>query len=113
MEFRRVLFRSVESEIINFGYTIYGWRQVPVDMSVIGDKAMMTRPEIEQIMIAGPLPDESSRAEFEKTLYLIRRRIEKKFIEAQIQGFYVCSPSKLGRAAGREEGWQYVLIPGV
>src|SRR3546814_13629461 len=22
----------VESEIINFGYTIYGWRQVPVDM---------------------------------------------------------------------------------
>src|SRR3546814_3529209 len=62
-------------------------------MSVIGDKAMMTRPEIEQIMIAGPLPDESSREEFEKTLYLIRRRIEKKVIEAQIQGFYVCSLS--------------------
>src|SRR3546814_13242805 len=64
-----------------------------VDMSVIGDKAMMTRPEIEQIMIAGPLPDESSREEFEKTLYLIRRRIEKKVIEAQIQGFY-----EIGRA---------------
>src|SRR3546814_694962 len=44
-------------------------------------------------MIAGPLPDESSREEFEKTLYLIRRRIEKKVIEAQIQGFYVCSLS--------------------
>src|SRR3546814_1529325 len=57
----------VESEIINFGYTIYGWREVPVDMSVIGDKAMMTRPEIEQIMIAGPLPDESSREGFART----------------------------------------------
>ena len=44
----------VESEIIGFGYKIYGWRRVPVDVSVIGDKAMQSRPEIEQIMIAGP-----------------------------------------------------------
>ena len=29
----------VESEIIEAGYTIYGWRQVPVDVSVIGEKA--------------------------------------------------------------------------
>jgi hypothetical protein len=27
-------------------------------------------------MIAGPLPDEQDAAEFEKTLYLVRRRIE-------------------------------------
>jgi glutamate synthase (NADPH) large chain len=83
----------IESEIIDFGYTIYGWRQVPVDVSVIGDKAMLTRPEIEQIMIAGPLPDEESAAEFEKKLYLVRRRIEKKLIEAQVQGCYICSLS--------------------
>ena len=83
----------VESEIIDFGYTIYGWRQVPVDVSVIGDKAMMTRPEIEQIMIQGPQPDAVDAAEFEKNLYLIRRRIERKVVEAQIQGFYICSLS--------------------
>jgi glutamate synthase (NADPH/NADH) large chain len=83
----------VESEIIDFGYTIYGWRQVPVDVSVIGEKALLTRPEIEQIMIAGPLPDEASIEEFEKKLYLIRRRIERKVVEAQIQGFYICSLS--------------------
>ena len=41
----------VETEILTFGYTIYGWRQVPVDVSVIGEKAEATRPEIEQIMI--------------------------------------------------------------
>ena len=83
----------VESEIIDAGYTIYGWRQVPVDVSVIGTKAQATRPEIEQIMIAGPMPEEQDVAEFEKELYLIRRRIEKKVIAAQINDFYVCSLS--------------------
>ena len=83
----------VESEIIDAGYTIYGWRQVPVDVSVIGDKAQRTRPEIEQIMIAGPLPQDQSEEEFEKQLYLIRRRIEKKVIAAQIADFYICSLS--------------------
>ena len=83
----------VESEIIDFGYSIYGWRQVPVDVSVIGEKALRLRPEIEQIMIAGPLPEECSEAEFERNLYLIRRRIERKAIEAQIQNFYICSLS--------------------
>ncbi len=83
----------VEAEIIEAGYKIYGWRQVPVNVSVIGVKAQNTRPEIEQIMIAGPLPDRQSIAEFEKNLYLIRRRIEKKVIAAQIQDFYICSLS--------------------
>src|ERR1700761_7591823 len=83
----------VESVIIEEGYAIYGWRQVPVDVSVIGQKAQATRPEIEQIMIAGPAPDEASAAEFEKNLYLVRRRIEKRVIAAQIQGFYICSLS--------------------
>ncbi|MEE2916019.1 MAG: glutamate synthase large subunit, partial [Pseudomonadota bacterium] len=83
----------VESEVIGAGYTIYGWRQVPVDVSVIGMKAQSTRPEIEQIMIAGPMPDEASAEEFEKNLYLVRRRIEKRVIAAQIQGFYTCSLS--------------------
>ena len=87
----------VESEIIGFGYKVYGWRQVPVDVSVIGAKAMASRPEIEQIMIAGPLPGDgingSEVEAFEKDLYLIRRRIEKAVIAAQIQGFYICSLS--------------------
>jgi glutamate synthase (NADPH/NADH) large chain len=83
----------VEAEIIEAGYTIYGWRQVPVDVSVIGEKAQRTRPEIEQIMIAGPMPEAQDMAEFEKELYLIRRRIEKKVVAAQINDFYVCSLS--------------------
>ncbi len=83
----------VEAELIEAGYTIYGWRQVPVNVSVIGQKAQATRPEIEQIMIAGPIPEKQSAEEFEKTLYLVRKRIEKRIIAAQVQDFYVCSLS--------------------
>ena len=83
----------VESAVIEAGCTIYGWRQVPVDVSVIGLKAQATRPEIEQIMIAGPLPENQNAEEFEKTLYLVRRRIEKRVVAQQIQGFYICSLS--------------------
>ncbi|CAM3135527.1 Glutamate synthase [NADPH] large chain [Sphingomonas antarctica] len=83
----------VESEVIDAGFNIYGWRQVPVDVSVIGLKAQATRPEIEQIMIAGPDSKKVPVEEFEKQLYLVRRKIERKVIEAQIQGFYICSLS--------------------
>src|ERR1044071_7423695 len=41
----------VETEILRAGHSILGWRQVPVDISVIGEKANATRPEIEQILI--------------------------------------------------------------
>jgi glutamate synthase (NADPH/NADH) large chain len=34
----------VEAEIIEAGYTIYGWRQVPVDVSVIGDQGAGDAP---------------------------------------------------------------------
>jgi glutamate synthase (NADPH/NADH) large chain len=80
----------VESEILNFGFYLYGWRQVPVDISIIGEKANATRPEIEQIMF--DLGD-ADMEELERRLYLCRRRIEKRVREAAIQDFYVCSLS--------------------
>ena len=81
----------VETEILRFGYTIHGWRQVPVNIDIIGEKANATRPEIEQIMIAGTPGTEADR--FERDLYLIRRRIEKQAIADQIKDFYICSLS--------------------
>jgi glutamate synthase (NADPH) large chain len=82
----------VESEILRFGYEIYGWRQVPIDTSVIGSKAAASRPEIEQVLIHNPRL-EDVQADFERTLYIIRRRIEKAVIAAQVPGFYICSLS--------------------
>jgi len=81
----------VETEVLNWGYTIYGWRQVPIDISIIGEKANATRPEIEQIMVGndGSVSDE----QFERDLYIIRRRIEKAVAGEQIAGFYICTLS--------------------
>ena len=81
----------VEREILKYGYTIYGWRQVPVNTEVIGEKANTTRPEIEQIMIANARG--RSMAMFEVDLYVIRRRIEKAVTAEAIKGFYCCSLS--------------------
>ena len=81
----------VETEILHVGYEIYGWRQVPIDVSCIGEKANATRPEIEQIMIRNALGNDC--ATFERDLYVIRRRIEKAAIAAQIPELYICSLS--------------------
>ncbi len=81
----------VEAEILNFGYAIYGWRQVPINIDVIGEKANATRPEIEQIMIANRRGADVEQ--FELDLYIIRRRIEKRVIADQIKDFYICSLS--------------------
>ena len=81
----------VETQILAAGHTIYGWRQVPIDVGCIGEKANATRPEIEQIMVRnGTGADE---AIFERDLYVIRRRIEKDAIAAQINELYICSLS--------------------
>ena len=80
----------VETEILAFGYGIYGWRQVPIEVGCIGEKANATRPEIEQIMVRGRGADPAA---FERDLYVIRRRIEKQAIEAQVHELYICSLS--------------------
>ena len=81
----------VETEILNFGYRIYGWRQVPINVDCIGEKANATRPEIEQIMIWNARG--VSEDLFERELYIIRRKIEKAAIAAQIPELYLCSLS--------------------
>ena len=81
----------VETEILNAGYSIYGWRQVPINVACIGEKANATRPEIEQILIWDP--EQRDVATVERDLYVIRRRIEKQAIAAQIPELYLCSLS--------------------
>ncbi|MBT8455857.1 MAG: glutamate synthase large subunit, partial [Alphaproteobacteria bacterium] len=81
----------VETEVLRLGYYIYGWRHVPVNVDVLGDKANATRPEIEQILISNSKGvDEET---FERELYVIRRRIEKAAVAAQVNSLYVCSLS--------------------
>ena len=79
----------MEYEVIKSGMNLFGWRQVPVNSSIIGEKANYTRPEIEQLIFS---PKEKN-SNIEKTLYLTRRRIENKIKSLNINNFYICSLS--------------------
>jgi glutamate synthase (NADPH/NADH) large chain len=81
----------VESEVLREGFYIYGWRQAPVDIRVVGERAGATRPEIEQIMLAPPAGVTGEA--LERALFLCRRRIEKRAAASNLQGFYTCSLS--------------------
>ena len=79
----------VEYEIIKAGMNLFGWRQVPVNTEIIGEKANYTKPEIEQIIFS----PKDSQSDLEKQLYLTRRRIENKIKALNINDFYICSLS--------------------
>ena len=81
----------VESEVLRMGHYIYGWRHVPVKTDCLGEKANATRPEIEQILIR--CEKDIDEEQFERELYIIRRRIEKAALAAQIPSLYFCSLS--------------------
>ncbi|RED46192.1 glutamate synthase large subunit [Aestuariispira insulae] len=81
----------IESEIIGMGHRIYGWRQVPVDITALGEKGNSTRPEIEQILVENARDVDDSQ--FEVDLYIIRRRIERKVLDANLSEAYICSLS--------------------
>eukprot|EP00095_Tigriopus_kingsejongensis_P006592 snap_masked-scaffold2931_size11183-processed-gene-0.2 protein:Tk06592 transcript:snap_masked-scaffold2931_size11183-processed-gene-0.2-mRNA-1 annotation:"glutamate synthase" len=81
----------VEAEVLRMGHYIYGWRHVPVNVKCLGEKANATRPEIEQILIRNE--KDIDQEQFERELYIIRRRIEKAVNAAGVNGFYFCSLS--------------------
>ncbi|QFT94923.1 Glutamate synthase [NADPH] large chain precursor [Roseovarius sp. THAF9] len=81
----------VETEVLRMGHYIYGWRHVPVDISVLGEKANATRPEIEQILISNAKSIDEE--DFERELYVIRRRIEKAAAAAGVGQLYIASLS--------------------
>ncbi|MFH1836933.1 MAG: glutamate synthase large subunit [Candidatus Omnitrophota bacterium] len=71
--------RIVEEEDQRF----LGWRDVPVDETIIGECAKETQPKIRQIFI-GWGDKISEQPAFERKLYVIRRRIEKEIRSSDI-----------------------------
>ena len=81
----------VEREILGAGFAIYGWRQVPVDISCLGEKANAARPEIEQVMLH--IDADADIDAVERQLYIVRRRIENASRAAGLSDLYLCSLS--------------------
>ncbi len=80
----------VESELTKRNFSIYGWRQVPVDPSVLGEKAEQTRPEITQVLFTYNDKKVLNKS-LEQKLYETRRVIEKEALNNQLNNFYICS----------------------
>ena len=82
----------VESELTKNNFSIYGWRQVPVNPKVLGEKALQTMPEIIQVLFRSNDKNLLDK-ELERKIYEIRKRIENKAFEMSLNDFYVCSIS--------------------
>jgi glutamate synthase domain-containing protein 2/glutamate synthase domain-containing protein 1/glutamate synthase domain-containing protein 3 len=70
---------------------IFGWRMVPVNAAVLGEKALKTCPDIEQILVGRPNPDAMSDDEFERKLFLVRNQIEDMAESQGIKNLYIPS----------------------
>jgi len=82
--------RSVIEAVIRQNHLPFlGWRKVPVNPLVLGDKARETQPEIQQVLVRRP--DWLSGEEFERLLYLVRRDIENEAESKNILDFYIPS----------------------
>jgi len=82
-----------ERIIAEEGLRCLGWRTVPVNSQAIGPQARQTEPVIRQVFIAR---DHFDEGKFERTLYIIRKRVEKAVRESAIderQYFYIPSLS--------------------
>ena len=82
----------IESELTKSNFSIYGWRQVPVNPKVLGKKANFTRPEITQVLFKHNDKNKTGK-DLERKLYESRRKIEKEGIKNNLEGLYICSLS--------------------
>ncbi|MBV8641153.1 MAG: glutamate synthase subunit alpha, partial [Verrucomicrobia bacterium] len=79
----------IEEVLEHRGLFQFGWREVPLNILVLGEKAQLTMPRIEQVLIgrtAGMSDDE-----YERRLYLARNEIERRAQLDNIKNFYITS----------------------
>ena len=81
-EILSVMIEEIERE----GLTLMHLRNVPVNSSILGKDALATEPDIKQVFITGVTDIEN----FERTLYIIRKKIEKRISN---KDFYIVSLS--------------------
>ncbi|MBZ5562985.1 MAG: glutamate synthase large subunit [Acidobacteriia bacterium] len=79
---------TAEEVVHSRGLVHVGWRQVPLDEGALGPQARETQPAIWHMLIAQPADQER---EFEQLLYLARKEIERRMVEAGLAGCYIPS----------------------
>ena len=64
----------LEAAISHYGMRVIGWRDVPCNKDCLGKIALSGEPSIKQVFVAA---DASEGADFERRLYMARRRAER------------------------------------
>lgn len=82
--------KVLEEELARETLTLVGWREVPTDISTLGEIAKSNLPSIAQVFVDAP-PGWRNR-DLERRLYMARRRAEKRITDER---FYVASLSCL------------------
>ena len=65
----------IESVFLMDNYYIYGWRQVPINASVLGKTADQSRPEIAQVMFKKN--ENLPTNDLERDLFETRKKLKK------------------------------------
>ena len=79
-----VIIEEIERE----GLSLTHLRNVPTNPTCLGETALSSEPDIKQLFVTGVSDERVST--FERTLYLIRKRIERRIND---EDFYICSLS--------------------
>lgn len=79
-----VIIEEIERE----GLSLTHLRNVPTNPACLGETALSSEPDIKQLFVTGVSDERVST--FERTLYLIRKRIERRIND---EDFYICSLS--------------------
>lgn len=85
----------IAEQITKTGQQFLAWREVPIDYSEIGQTALETMPQFEQLFIKKAAQTKAGIA-FERKLYLLRRQIEKiiKDLPAEEQLYFASLSSR-------------------
>ena len=83
-EILSVMIEEIERE----GLSLMHLRNVPTNPDCLGESALETEPAIKQVFVTGVTDDKVPV--FERTLYIIRKKIEKRVTD---KDFYICSLS--------------------
>ena len=82
--------KAISEEVIEKrGLYLFGWREVPTNKQILGTKALLTLPHMEQVLV-GRIEGMSDE-DYERRLFLARNEIEDRVAADKIEGFYIPS----------------------
>ena len=68
---------AVERILGEEGLVVFGWRNVPIDESMLGSASLMTMPTFRQIFVGGP---DLAGLDLDRRIFVARKRIEHEIV---------------------------------